>query len=95
MKKFLLGITMTGLMVTSAMALDGKVSRVWIKGDDTINVYIIDSSDNVIGKKLVGTADAIKAMYAAVLTGRSLNADMTLVSGTGDNGSGWAQVTLR
>lgn len=96
MKKTLLAVIMTGLMATNAMAIDGKISGVWIKSVDAIFVYIKDVNDNDIEKVkiLVGSQETIKAMYAAVLTAKSVNADVSLIAGTGDNGAGWAQVKL-
>lgn len=96
MKKILIAAVAVGLITTSAMAVDGKISQVQITAANLNVVKIIDGTSSVEkSQKLVGTPDAIKAMLAVVLTAKASNADVTLTTGAGDNGTGWNNVILK
>ena len=95
MKKILLAALAVGLMSTSAIAVDGKITQIKVQSDNTIVVYLTDTSNILSIQKLVGTPEAIKSMYAAVLTAKSTNADVGLSQGTADNGTGWANVFIK
>ena len=78
------------------MAVDGKISQVQITAANLNVVKIIDGATSVEkSQKLVGTAEAIKAMLAVILTAKASNADVTLTIGTADNGTGWNNVILK
>ncbi len=96
MKKILITAIAVGLLSTSAMAVDGKISQIQITAADLKVIKIIDGATSVEkSQKLVGTPEAIKAMLAVVLTAKASNADVTLTTGTGDNGTGWNNVILK
>ncbi len=95
MKKMLLAALAVGLMSTSAMAADGKITQIKVQGDNTITIYLTDDTNTLRVQKLVGTPEGIKAMFATALTAKSTNADVGLGVGTGDNGSGWVTIFLK
>lgn len=95
MKKFMMGLVIAGLMTTSAMAAVGTLSAVRATANGTIYVKLQRSSDNVqVLNKLVGTADAIKAMMAVALTAKASASTVDLSFGTYDGVSGWASVNI-
>ena len=86
MKKVLIAVVTAGLMATSAMALDGSVTEVRIDADGDIYVKV-----DTYNKPLVGTPEAIKAMYAAALTALSTSRPVTVASGTYlESAIGWS-----
>lgn len=91
MKKMLKGIALVAFMVTGVMALDGQVTEVRVDADGDIYVKV-----ETYNKPLVGTPEAIKAMYAAALTAQSTSKNVTVSSGS-YNGSpiGWSLFIIK
>ncbi len=89
MKKLTMAfITMIALSV-NASALSGTIDFVKLHADGTIEVKIAGNK-----KALVGTPDAIKAMYATILTAQSKNATVDAWGGEYDSASGWATIQV-
>lgn len=97
MKKILLSLAVMSLMSASAFAgILGKVSTVDVDNNGIIKVVIAKSSGgNTYSQPLVGTADAIKAMYAMILTAKSTSADVDVTLGTVDSITGWKKIILQ
>ena len=87
MKKILMALVATGMMATSAMALEGLVTLVRVTSDGTIKVKVGESI-----KPLAGTPEAIKAMYAAALTAQTSGAMVVVFA---DTDGAWKQVEIK
>ena len=87
MKKILISVIAVSLMAVSAFAAEGTISTVRIMEDGTILVKV-----GTVFKQLAGsTADANKAMYAAVLTAKSTGATVTAFQ----NDTGWKLIEIQ
>lgn len=84
MKKLFMSIIVIGVISTNAIAIEGKVEWVLVKADGTITVKV-----STFPKQLVGTAEAIKAMYAAALTAKNSGATVSVGAGDYDSKRGW------
>ena len=73
MKKVMMSFWAMIIVSASAFAVDGTVSEVNIRADGTIKVKV-----GALNQPLVGTADAIKAMYAAALTAKTSGSNVTV-----------------
>ncbi len=72
MKKLLLATLVAGLMSTSALALDGTITKISITSSGVTKI-IITTSTGSSTKKTIGdiSSDAGKAMLAIALTAKS------------------------
>lgn len=95
MKKILFIAAAVSLISSSLLAVDGKVNSVKMKSDGVAAMEIILADTSVINKPLVGTADAIKAMFAMALTAKTGGYDVTVFSGTVPEGTGWKTMILK
>ena len=95
MKKIFLTALAVSLLSVSAFAADGKIGIIKVDGaNDRILVQVVDTTGADLGtKKLIGSADQIKAALAVALTAKSTNADVTLVEVAG--AGGWSNVILK
>ena len=83
-----------GTLSINAYALVGNVSEVQASADGTIKVKVTDGTTTQI-KQIVGTADAIKAMYAAALTAKTSTSTVYAQPGTYDTLDGWILFSIR
>lgn len=91
MKKMLLTLGVIAMIATSAFGVEGKVTLVNINADGIIKVTVGDAS-----RSLVGTPDAIKAMFAASLTAKTADFTVRGKTGTTSGGDyGWRVIELQ
>lgn len=87
MKKFIISLATVAMMSTSAMAIDGPIDFVKLQADGTIEVKIAGNK-----KSLVGTPEAIQAMYATILTAQASGDNISAWGGDYNSASGWATI---
>ncbi len=90
MKKILLAIIAIMVMSVSAFAVPGKISQVRAASDGTVLVWILKTDGAEYVKPLVGTPEAIKTMYATVLTAKVQQSDVDLFM----NENGWYTIEM-
>ena len=90
MKKVLMAVLAAGLMVTSASALEGKITKVITKSTGEVKVVLAITGGGVSAKVLNGTADANKAMLAVALTANSTDKTVEMY----DDGVKWTYISI-
>lgn len=90
MKKILASLITMIVLSVNAFALTGTVTQVEVQSNGTIKVKV-----DTYNKPLVGTPEAIKAMYAAALTAKTSGAQLTVAAGDHDGTAGWALVIIQ
>ena len=90
MKKLMMGLVIAGFISTSTFAETGSVDSITILDDGNIQVVVNQDGSLKYGN-LVGNADTVKAMYAAALTAKTTNSNITVRF----SGSGWDRLTIK
>ena len=90
MKKIMMNLTAMAMISTSAMAIEGTIDAVRVTDAGAIIVTVKNIDGVIRTKALGGTADAIKAALAVVLTAKSTTAQVVL-----DGDTTWESVLLK
>ena len=94
MKKLLMAIIATGVMATNAFSIVGTVTAVQTLSDGTMRVTV-DNGSITLRKDLLGTTEALKAMYATVLTAKTTGSPLFADEGIYETKSGWVLIEIR
>ena len=78
----------------NAYAITGTVIQVQSLSDGTLKVKVTDGT-GVQLREIVGTPDAIKAMYAAALTAKTSGHEVYAKGGTYNGADGWILFSLQ
>ena len=94
MKKLMMSLIVMAAISVNAYALTGTVTVVQALSDGTLKVKVTDGTVTQL-KLLVGTPDAVKAMYAAALTAKSTGSEVYAKPGTYDSVDGWVLFSVQ
>ncbi len=88
MKKVMMSLAAVAIMSVSAFG--ATVGKININANGTIQVQLDTKM-----KSLVGTTEAIKAMYAAALTAKSTTTQVNSKAGTYNDDYGWIVIEIQ